>query len=84
MKSDFSPDLTYFLIPTLGAQPIIGGGGGVQPNIGGLGPSQRDMKLRPWCLHTNHDEQDRAGPFILYFHIIVVCICVCVCVFVCV
>ena len=49
MESDFSSYLTPFL-------PNIGGGGGAQPIIGvlipaseGLGPSQRDIKLRPWA-----------------------------------
>ena len=50
MESDFSSILTPILYQHWGAQPIIGGlrlspkwGGG-----GGLGPSRRDRKLRPW------------------------------------
>ena len=47
MESDFSSNLTL-LLPTLGGglSPLLG----TQPNIvwgGGVGPSQRDIKLRP-------------------------------------
>ena len=53
MKSDFSLDLTSFLTNIGGLSPLLGEG---EPNIGGLGPSQRDIgtypKLRP-CWRPN-------------------------------
>ena len=47
-ESDFSSYLTLFF-PTLeggGARPIIGV---LSPTSEGLGPFQRDIKLRPWA-----------------------------------
>ena len=51
MKSDFSPDLTPFLVIIGGLSPLLGGSAlhwGAQHNFGGLGPSQRDIpKVTP-------------------------------------
>ena len=48
MESDFSSTLTPFLTNIGGLSPSLGGLG-LSPKLGGgLGPSRRDRKLRPW------------------------------------